>query len=93
MNKVNTLVLCKEHYKSEEEFEKAIKDAIMLLLNAEYIMTIEYDANDKEMGIVVIKYNYAELEFGDRYPYWLLPEEEESVVYEEEKGRVEADEV
>lgn len=84
MNKVNTLVICKEHYKSEEEFEKVIKDAIMLLLNAEYVMTIKYDANDKEMGIVVIEYNYAELEFGDRYPYWLYPEEAESVIGNDE---------
>lgn len=84
MNKVNTLVLCKEHYKSEEEFEKVIKDAIMLLLNAEYVMTIKYDANDKEMGIVVIEYNYAELELGAAYPYWLYPEEAESIIYNNE---------
>lgn len=71
MNKVNRLVLCKEDYKNKDEFENAIKDAVMLLLNAEYIMSIKYD--EKELGIVLIDFNYADKEYGDRYPYWLLP--------------------
>ena len=33
--------------------------------------------------ICVIDYNYADRDYGDYYPVWLLPEEEESVVYEE----------
>lgn len=81
MNKVNRLVLCKEDYKDSIEFENEIKNAIKLLLNANYIMTIYYD--EKEYGIVVIDYNYANKEYGDRYPYWLYPEEEESVIYKE----------
>lgn len=78
MNK-NRLVLCKDDYKSREEFKNAIRDAVMLLLDAGYIMTIVYD--EKELGIVIIEYNYANLEYGDAYPYWLYPEEEETVVY------------
>ena len=77
MNKVNELVICKEDYESKEEFESAIKDAIMVLLNNNYIMTVRYD--DKGLGIVVIEYNYADRRYGDSYPYWLLPEEYESV--------------
>ena len=84
MKKANELVICKEDFKSKEEFENAIRDAVMMLLNLDYIMTIKYDARDKEMGIVVIHYNYADEEFGDRLPYWLYPEEEESVVYKED---------
>lgn len=53
----------------------------MVLLNNNYITTVKYDAMDKEMGIVVIDYNYADEEYGDRYPYWLYPDEEESIIY------------
>lgn len=80
MNKVNELVICKEDYKEYKDFKNAIKKAIMMLLDNNYIMTVKYD--DKELGIVMIKYNYANAEYGDRLPYWLLPEEEESVVYQ-----------
>ena len=83
MNKVNELVICRDKYKSQEEFENAIRDAVMLLLNAEYVMTVRYD--EKGFGIVVINYNYSEQEFGDAYPYWLMPEEWESVVWNDER--------
>ena len=85
MNKVNELVLCRDNYDSQEDFEEAIKNAIMLLLDANYISVVRYD--DKSFGIVVIEYNYAELEYGDKYPYWLYPNEEESVVYSKEQVR------
>lgn len=84
MNKVNDLVLCREDYKTHDEFENEIKNAVMLLLNAGYIMTVNYDNNDKELGVVVISYSSADDSLGDRYPYWLYPEEEESVVYKED---------
>lgn len=81
MKNVNQLVVCKEDYNSYEEFENEIKNAVMLLLNAGYIMTVNYDDNDKELGVVVISYNSADDSFGDRYPYWLYPDEEESIIY------------
>lgn len=77
MHKVNTIVVTRDNFDSQEEFESAIKDAVMLLLNNNYIMTVRYD--DKGLGIVVIDYNYGNQEYGDSYPYWLLPEEYESV--------------
>lgn len=90
MNKINTLALDSDKYKSKEEFENAIKNAIILLLDAGYIATIRYDANDKGLGIVVIDYDYADLKLGAAYPYWLYPEEAESIIYNDEG---EADEV
>ena len=84
MTKVNRLTVCKEDYKSYAEFRNAITDAIMVLLNNGYIMTVKYDVCDKELGIVVIDFNYADEEYGDRLPCWLLPEEEESVIYKKE---------
>ena len=59
MKKVNQLVVCKDDYNTKEEFENAIKDAVMVLLNNNYIMTVKYD--EKEMGIVAIEYDYADL--------------------------------
>lgn len=84
MSKVNELVLCRYEYDSQEEFEDEIKKAVMLLLNANQIMTIRYD--EKGLGIVAIEYKYAEQSYGDYYPYWLLPEEIESVVFDEDSG-------
>lgn len=83
MKKVNRLTICKEDYKNQEDFKNAIKDAIMVLLNNYYIMTVRYD-DSKEMGIVVIDYEHDNLEYGCRYPYWLFPEGEETVVYQED---------
>lgn len=82
---MNRLVICKSNYSSEDEFENEIKKAIKVLLDAGYIMTVKYDAGDKEMGIVVIDYNYEDLELGTRYPYWLSPEESESIIWDDEK--------
>lgn len=80
MNKVNELVLCRQNYDSQEVFEDEIKKAVMVLLNANQIMTIRYD--EPGLGIVAIEYKSADRSYGDYYPYWLLPEEIESVIYE-----------
>lgn len=82
MNKVNEIVICKDEYKSQEEFENAIRDAIMVLLNNNYIMTVRYD--EKGLGIVAIEYNSDDQIFGEPYPYWLSPREWESVLWEDE---------
>lgn len=81
MSKVNQLVLCRDNYKDEIDFKNAVRDAVMLLLDAEYIMVIDYD--EKGLGIIKIEYNYADETYGDRYPCWLYPEEEESVTWKE----------
>ena len=82
MNKVNSIVICRDNYNSQEEFENAIKDAVMVLLNNDYIMTVRYD--EKGLGIVAIDYNYSDESFGDCYPYWLMPEEYESIIWNNE---------
>ena len=85
MSRVNELVLCRENYESQEKFEDEIKKAVMLLLNADQIMTIRYD--EKGFGIIVIEYKYADQSYGDYYPYWLSPDEIESVVFDKERGQ------
>lgn len=83
MNKVNSIVICRDEYKSKEEFENAIKDAVMVLLNNNYIMTVRYD--EKGLGIVVINFESDNEEYGSPYPYWLTPEEWETIYFERQE--------
>ena len=69
MKDVNELVVCKEDYETKQDFENAIRDAIMVLLNNGYIMTVRYD--EKGLGIVAIDYNYQNQAYGAPYPRWL----------------------
>lgn len=82
MKNVNEIVICRDEYESKEEFENAIKDAIMVLLNNNYIMTVRYD--EKGFGIVAIEFDCANQEYGSSYPYWLTPTEYESIVLVDE---------
>lgn len=84
MNEVNRITLCRDRYSSQEEFESAIKRAVMVLLENDYIMTVRWD--EKGMGILCIDYEDDDVSIGAAYPYWLYPEEWESVVCNDEKG-------
>lgn len=75
MREMNQLVIARDNYLSDDEFKKTIQDVVMLLLNADYIMTVRYDVRDKELGIVCIEYNPADESWGCDYPYWLSPNE------------------
>lgn len=75
MKDVNELTVCRDNYRNEEEFQNAIRDAIMSLLNNRYIAVIRYD--EPGLGIVAIDYQYDEQEFGAPYPYFLEPEQAE----------------
>lgn len=79
MQDVNRIVICKDNFSTQEDFENEIKKAVMLLLNNDYIMTVKYDAEDKELGVVVIDYNNANESYGCHYPNWLSPEESELI--------------
>ena len=73
MNDVNRIVICRDKYKSQEEFENAIKKAVMVLLDNDYIMTVRYD--EKGLGIVCIDYDYADQSLGCAYPHWMFPDQ------------------
>jgi hypothetical protein len=77
---MNSLTICRENYESQDEFENAIKKAVMLLLEARYIMTVRYD--EPGLGIVCINFETDRQEWGCPYPYWLTPTEFESVTYD-----------
>lgn len=82
MKDVNSIAICRDNYSTREEWEDAIKKMVLSLLDNRQIMTVRYD--EPGLGIVVIEFNPDEQEFGARYPYWLTPDEEFSVTYEDE---------
>lgn len=83
MRDVNSIAIVRNNYSTREEWEDAIKKMIINLLDNRQIMTVSYD--EPGLGIVVIEFNPDQQEWGCKYPYWLSPEEEESVVYDEDR--------
>ena len=65
---VNRLTICRDKYKSEEDFRNAINTSVNLLIDAEYVLVIQYD--EKGLGIVTIDYSYADKSLGAPYPIW-----------------------
>jgi hypothetical protein len=83
MNKVNTIVFCKDDYNTEQDWMNAVRDATFLLLNAQYQMVIKYD--EPGLGIIRLDFESSDESFGAPWPYWLTPTEAESVVTDEER--------
>ena len=83
MNETNQITICRSEYDTQEDFENAIKKAIMVLLDNNYIMTVRYD--EKGLKIVAIDYNTSRQDWGDDYHYWLRPEEIEKVFCPDEE--------
>lgn len=83
MKRVNDITVCRDNFKSKEEFEDAIKRVVMVLLENGYVMTIKYD--EPGIGIVWIKFCYDAEEMGDYTPVWLSPEEYESIIWDDER--------
>lgn len=83
MNDVNTITICKEDYETEDAFENAIKKAVMVLLDNNYIMTVRWD--EKGLGILCIEFECDDPAIGYDYPYWLSPEEFERVTCSQEE--------
>lgn len=84
MNKVNTIVICKEDYKTQEDFENALKKAIMVLLDNNYIMTVRYD--EPSLGIAVIDFDNQDRNMDTPYPYWLTIGQAEMLEYYDGDG-------
>jgi hypothetical protein len=53
------------------------------LLDNRQILVVCYD--EPGLGIVDIEFNPDQQEWGCKYPYWLSPNEEESVIYDDER--------
>ena len=85
MNEVNRITLCRDRYSSQEEFESAIKRAVMVLLENDYIMTVRWD--EKGLGILCIDYEYDDQSMGASYPMWLSCEEQDMVYFAREENK------
>jgi hypothetical protein len=83
MKDVNSIAICRDNYNTREEWEDAIKKMVVALLDNCQIMTVRYD--EPGFGIVVIEFNTDDPSVGCHYPYWLSPEEEMSVIYDDER--------
>lgn len=83
MTKVNEIVVCRDEYKTTEDWENAIKKAVMVLLDNSYTMIVRND--EKGLGIVAIKFSHDDPQLGDPMPYFLSWSEFESVVWDDEK--------
>ncbi|MBO5037691.1 MAG: hypothetical protein J6D42_11515 [Clostridia bacterium] len=72
MNNVSQITVCRDHYASEEEFYEAMKTIIKFLINEDYIITVK---NDCGPDIIVIEYEYSDLDLASRYNFWLTADE------------------
>ena len=79
MNKINTIVFCKEDYKTEQEWKDAVRDAVFLLLNAQYQMVVRYD--EPGLGIICVDFESSDETLGSPWPYWLTPDQAEHLIY------------
>lgn len=82
MRDVNRVAIVRDNYSTREEWEGAIKKMVINLLDNRQIMTIRYD--EPGLGVVDIEFNPDQQEWGCKYPYWLSPKEEESVIWDDE---------
>lgn len=80
MKKVNSLTIDRANYETEKEFYDIIGKLISLLMDLNQIVVSRYE----DANIYVVEFMPNEPEYGDYMPYWLLPEEEETIVYKEE---------
>lgn len=76
-NRYNTLCIARHNFTTEDEYLLTIGKAIDMLQQNDY--TIEIPR--RECAITIIHYNYADPQMGTPMPYWLNPEEEETVDY------------
>lgn len=83
MKKVNEIAICRDDFPIREKWEETIKNMVVCLLETRQIMTVRYD--EHRLGIVVIEFNPDRQDWGCHYPYWLSPEEEESIIYDNER--------
>ena len=79
MNRVNQYVLDRDNFSSDEEFANHVGQILFNFAKDGYIATFRYE----DMGIYIIEYNHADQSLDSPYPYWLTPEEEERIYYEE----------
>lgn len=82
---VNRITFNKENYSSEDDMFKDVAKVLQILTRNNEICTFEYE----DCGIYLLQHNYSEQEFGDLYPYWVIPEDYEDYVFYKEQSEEE----
>lgn len=82
---VNRITFNIERYESEDEMFKDIAKVLQILTKNNEICTFEYE----DAGIYLLQHNYSEQEFGDLYPYWVVPEDYEDYIFHKEESEEE----
>lgn len=78
MNFPDQVVYVKDAYDIDEKrLWETVGKQVELLTNNGYICVVKRE----EQGIIAISYSRDDRSYGGLYPVWLLPEEEESIVY------------
>lgn len=77
MNRYESVVLTRDQF-GEQLWEK-VGEQLHLLIQAGYVCVVHED----EFGIVVIEYQHNNRTYGYARPYWLYPDEEETVAYKD----------
>ena len=78
-------MICKKDFETKEEFKQRLTEAITVLLESEYICTVRAEENDT----IVIRYDYDDKVYGSPYPYWLTPEQVESIPLDDDSDNSE----
>ena len=86
---VNRITFDKERYESEDEMFKDIAKVLQILVKNDEICTFEHE----DCGIYILQHNYSEQEFGDLYPYWMIPDDYEDYIFSKEKSEEACNEV
>lgn len=79
MTNVNTITFCLRDYDSVEDGMKDVCETIRILLDAGYITTVRYD--EPGLKILCVEFESADKSLGAAYPYWLTPEQVETLYY------------
>ena len=82
MNKVNEIIFCREDYDTEQKWKDAVRDAVFVLLDAQYQMRIIYD--EQAFGIIKLEFESADESLDAVWPYWLTTEQAERIMYTED---------
>lgn len=80
MNRYESIVFTKDCF-GDKLWEK-VGEQLKLLTEAGYICVVR----DDDVNIIVIEFQHENRALGSAYPYWLYPEEEETVVYQDYEG-------
>jgi len=77
----NTVAFDQSRYRSDEDMWSNITMLLRSLCDAGCVSMVRYE----DAGIYVVEFASADQSLGDVYPYWLTPEQFETVVFDKEE--------